>query len=155
MVGLGDNDPAGARGHIALPLGQQLFGRRRTNVVNVTLVDFRAFDTLGEIIVLGIAGLAIYALLEPAARGVAGRRLREWRSNDRHSPERHPMMFVMATRLLLPLALLVGSYIFLRGHNQPGAGSSPRSCSRSRSCCNIWRPGSTGPTSGASSANMR
>ena len=93
-----------------------------TNVVNVTLVDFRAFDTLGEIIVLGIAGLAIYALLEPAARGVAGQRLRAWRSSDRHSPERHPMMFVMATRLLLPLALLVGSYIFLRGHNQPGGG---------------------------------
>jgi multicomponent K+:H+ antiporter subunit A len=93
-----------------------------TNVVNVTLVDFRAFDTLGEITVLGIAGLAIFALLEPAARGVAGRRLREWRSQDRFSPERHPMMFVMATRLLLPLALLVGLYIFLRGHNQPGGG---------------------------------
>lgn len=93
-----------------------------TNVVNVTLVDFRAFDTLGEIIVLGIAGLAIFALLEPAASGVAGRRLREWRSQDRHSPERHPMMFVMATRLLLPLGLLVGIYIFLRGHNQPGGG---------------------------------
>ncbi|GFE76906.1 monovalent cation/H+ antiporter subunit A [Novosphingobium sp. TCA1] len=93
-----------------------------TNVVNVTLVDFRAFDTLGEITVLGIAGLAIYALLEPAVHGVAGRRLREWRSKDRFSPERHPMMFVMATRLLLPLALLVGMYIFLRGHNQPGGG---------------------------------
>lgn len=93
-----------------------------TNVVNVTLVDFRAFDTMGEIIVLGIAGLAIYALLEPAARGVAGRRLREWREDMPHSPERHPMMFVMATRLLLPLALLVGIYIFLRGHNQPGGG---------------------------------
>ncbi|WBH15061.1 monovalent cation/H+ antiporter subunit A [Sphingomonas radiodurans] len=93
-----------------------------TNVVNVTLVDFRAFDTMGEIIVLGIAGLAIFALLEPAARGVAGRRLREWREDMPHSPERHPMMFVMATRLLLPLALLVGIYIFLRGHNQPGGG---------------------------------
>ncbi|MBN2973274.1 monovalent cation/H+ antiporter subunit A [Roseomonas aeriglobus] len=93
-----------------------------TNVVNVTLVDFRAFDTLGEIIVLGIAGLAIFALLEPAARGIAGRRLREWREDMPHSPERHPMMFVMATRLLLPLALLVGLYIFLRGHNQPGGG---------------------------------
>ncbi|PZT90778.1 MAG: monovalent cation/H+ antiporter subunit A [Sphingomonas sp.] len=93
-----------------------------TNVVNVTLVDFRAFDTLGEITVLGIAGLAIFALLEPAVHGVAGRRLREWRSGDRFSPERHPMMFVMATRLLLPLALLVGIYIFLRGHNQPGGG---------------------------------
>lgn len=93
-----------------------------TNVVNVILVDFRAFDTLGEITVLGIAGLAIFALLEPAATGVAGQRLREWRSQDRFSPERHPMMFVMATRLLLPLALLVGMYIFLRGHNQPGGG---------------------------------
>ena len=93
-----------------------------TNVVNVTLVDFRAFDTLGEIIVLGIAGLAIFALLEPAASGVAGRRLRKWRSQDRHSPERHPMMFVMATRLLLPLVLLVGIYILLRGHNEPGGG---------------------------------
>lgn len=93
-----------------------------TNVVNVTLVDFRAFDTLGEIIVLGIAGLAIFALLEPAVRGVAGRRLRAWRSDMPHSPERHPVMFVMVTRLLLPIALLVGIYIFLRGHNQPGGG---------------------------------
>lgn len=93
-----------------------------TNVVNVILVDFRAFDTLGEIIVLGIAGLAIFALLEPAARGVAGRRLRGWREDMPHSPERHPMMFVMAARLLLPLVLLVGIYIFLRGHNQPGGG---------------------------------
>ena len=92
------------------------------NVVNVTLVDFRAFDTLGEIIVLGVAGLAIFALLEPAASGVAGRRLREWREDIPHSPERHPMMFVMATRLLLPLVLLVGLYMFLRGHNQPGGG---------------------------------
>ncbi len=92
------------------------------NVVNVTLVDFRAFDTLGEIIVLGIAGLAIYALLEPAARGVAGQRLRAWRSDMPHSPERHPVMFVMAARVLLPLALLVGLHIFLRGHNAPGGG---------------------------------
>lgn len=93
-----------------------------TNVVNVTLVDFRAFDTFGEIIVLGIAGLAIYALLETAARGSAGARLRGWTSDMPHSPERHPVMFVMATRLLLPLALLAGIYIFLRGHNQPGGG---------------------------------
>ncbi len=34
-----------------------------TNVVNVILVDFRTFDTLGEIIVLAIAGLGVYALV--------------------------------------------------------------------------------------------
>lgn len=92
------------------------------NVVNVTLVDFRGFDTLGEISVLAIAGLTIFALLEPAAGGVAGRRLREWRSADRFSPDRHPMMFAVATRLLLPLALLVALHLFLRGHDQPGGG---------------------------------
>ncbi|MCS7052783.1 MAG: DUF4040 domain-containing protein, partial [Ignavibacterium sp.] len=34
------------------------------NVVNVILVDFRAIDTLGEITVLGIAALGVYALLK-------------------------------------------------------------------------------------------
>ena len=34
-----------------------------TNVVNVILVDFRGFDTLGEIAVLGVVGLAVFALL--------------------------------------------------------------------------------------------
>jgi multicomponent Na+:H+ antiporter subunit A len=42
----------------ALPLAH---GR---NVVNVILVDFRALDTLGEIAVLGIAAVGIYALLK-------------------------------------------------------------------------------------------
>ncbi len=35
-----------------------------TNVVNVILVDFRGFDTFGEITVLAIAALGIFALLE-------------------------------------------------------------------------------------------
>src|SRR5690606_3464760 len=33
------------------------------NVVNVILVDFRGFDTFGEITVLGIVALAVFALL--------------------------------------------------------------------------------------------
>jgi multicomponent K+:H+ antiporter subunit A len=93
-----------------------------TNIVNVILVDFRAYDTLGEIIVLGIAGLAIFALLDTAATGSAGARLARWRKDSVHSPERHPMMLVMASRLALPLSLTVGIYLFLRGHNQPGGG---------------------------------
>ena len=93
-----------------------------TNVVNVTLVDFRAFDTFGEITVLGIAALTIFALLQPATRGISGRRLREWIADLPRSPERHPMMFAVAARLLLPLATMIGLYIFLRGHNMPGGG---------------------------------
>jgi multicomponent Na+:H+ antiporter subunit A len=33
------------------------------NVVNVILVDFRAIDTLGEVVVLAVAGLGVYAVL--------------------------------------------------------------------------------------------
>jgi multicomponent Na+:H+ antiporter subunit A len=42
----------------SLPLGH---GR---NIVNVILVDFRGFDTLGEITVLAVAGIGVYALLK-------------------------------------------------------------------------------------------
>ena len=93
-----------------------------TNVVNVILVDFRGFDTFGEIIVLGVAALGIFALLERVETGTSGRRLAEWKPDTVRSPEHHPMMLVVATRLVLPLAVMVGLYIFLRGHNQPGGG---------------------------------
>ncbi len=92
-----------------------------TNVVNVILVDFRGYDTLGEIIVLGIAALAIFAILDSTFRGAAAERLRSW-SHGPEAADRHPMMLVVATRIMLPLALMVGVYIFLRGHNQPGGG---------------------------------
>jgi multicomponent K+:H+ antiporter subunit A len=31
-------------------------------------------------------------------------------------------MLVVATRMILPIALMVGAYIFFRGHNEPGGG---------------------------------
>src|SRR5690606_16221791 len=34
-----------------------------TNVVNVMLVDFRGFDTMGEITVLGVVALTVFGLL--------------------------------------------------------------------------------------------
>ncbi|BBC71899.1 monovalent cation/H+ antiporter subunit A [Altererythrobacter sp. B11] len=93
-----------------------------TNVVNVILVDFRGFDTFGEIIVLGIAALGIFSLLQTAVRGTSGRRLMAWIPDLVRSPERHPMMLVVASRLILPMAMVVALYIFLRGHNMPGGG---------------------------------
>ena len=93
-----------------------------TNVVNVILVDFRGFDTFGEIIVLGIAALTIFALLDGALRGSVGRRLDAWVPDQARSKGRHPLMMVIATRVMLPMALIVGVFIFLRGHNVPGGG---------------------------------
>ena len=94
-----------------------------TNIVNVILVDFRGYDTFGEIIVLGIAALVIFALSEALLRaGPANDRLLAWRPDQRQAGDRHPMMLVVATRVMLPLALMVGVFIFLRGHNEPGGG---------------------------------
>ncbi|SEL18033.1 monovalent cation/H+ antiporter subunit A [Halomonas daqiaonensis] len=89
-----------------------------SNVVNVILVDFRGFDTLGEITVLALAGLAIFKLLNrlrlfmPHSDGEG----RLW------SPDRYPAILTSISMALLPLALLVSAFIFLRGHNQPGGG---------------------------------
>ncbi len=93
-----------------------------TNVVNVILVDFRGYDTYGEIIVLGIAGLVIYALMHALLDGPAARRLKNTDYSQDRSRDRHPLMMVVVTRVLMPIAVVVGIYIFLRGHNQPGGG---------------------------------
>ncbi|MBN2629860.1 MAG: monovalent cation/H+ antiporter subunit A [Rhodobacteraceae bacterium] len=94
-----------------------------TNIVNVILVDFRGYDTFGEITVLGIAAIVIFALTEALLRaGPANDRLLAWRPDQRRAGDRHPMMLVVATRLILPIALMVGVFIFLRGHNLPGGG---------------------------------
>jgi len=99
-------------------LANSLPGGGGSNVVNVILVDFRGFDTLGEITVLALAGLAIYAMLDGLRldgpdRDAAGR-VWNW--------DRHPAIMASLTRLLLPLGLLVSAFIFLRGHNLPGGG---------------------------------
>lgn len=93
-----------------------------TNVVNVILVDFRGYDTYGEIIVLGIAGLVIYALMHALLDGPAARRLRNMDYSQDRSRDRHPLMMVVVTRVLMPIVVVVGIYIFLRGHNEPGGG---------------------------------
>ena len=93
-----------------------------TNVVNVILVDFRGFDTYGEIIVLGIAALIIYALTEALLDGPVRARLLNRKPDQPRSGGMHPMMMVVVTRVIMPVVLMVGFYIFWRGHNVPGGG---------------------------------
>lgn len=99
-------------------LAQSIPGGGGSNVVNVILVDFRGFDTLGEITVLAIVGLAAHALLD---RLVLAQPTHD-ADGRRWSKERHPLFLEMLMRPLLPLALAVSLFIFLRGHNLPGGG---------------------------------
>jgi multicomponent K+:H+ antiporter subunit A len=97
-------------------LEQSVPGGGGTNVVNVILVDFRGFDTFGEITVLAIASLVIYALLRTLRMDlpVTGA--------PPADEDRHPLMLRVTSRAVLPFALMVAVYLFLRGHNQPGGG---------------------------------
>ena len=106
------------------------------NVVNVILVDFRAFDTMGEITVLAAVALTVYALL---------RRFRPPRESVDPPQQQQALPADLVTdlgstrdagdtavgylvvpgvlaRLVLPIALVVAIHLFLRGHNQPGGG---------------------------------
>jgi multicomponent K+:H+ antiporter subunit A len=89
-----------------------------TNAVNVILVDFRGYDTFGEITVLGIAALGVLALLDGlrVRRAAADAQGRAWSFAAR------PLMLRVAARIVLPLALVASVYIFWRGHNLPGGG---------------------------------
>ena len=93
-----------------------------TNVVNVILVDFRGFDTFGEIIVLSIAALLIYALTETLLGGPVAAKLLNRKPDQPRAGGMHPMMMVVLTRGMMPVVMMVGFYIFLSGHNEPGGG---------------------------------
>jgi len=89
-----------------------------TNVVNVILVDFRGFDTLGEITVLAIAAAGIHKLLNKLKPFMPSSDIdgRPWHRI------RHPLMLTTVANIILPMAMVVAAYIFLRGHNLPGGG---------------------------------
>lgn len=103
------------------------------NVVNVILVDFRGFDTLGEITVLGIVALTTFALLRrfrPAADSIERpeqQRLQsqyEMSQADKEGSIASDFLHVpaVAMRWLFPVIVVLSIYLFLRGHDLPGGG---------------------------------
>lgn len=105
-----------------------------TNIVNVILVDFRAFDTFGEIAVLGIVAITVFALLRrfrPAADSIP---VPEQQHNQNLQDDAHPerrrgdtvksAMAVPALlmALLFPVIGALAVFLLLRGHDLPGGG---------------------------------
>jgi multicomponent K+:H+ antiporter subunit A len=116
-------------------LGRALPEGGGTNVVNIILVDFRAFDTMGEITVLCAVALAVYALLRrfrPPEESIEVPRqqqlprdivtdLVKTRTAD-EAARGYMMVPAVIARLVLPIAIVVAAHLFLRGHNEPGGG---------------------------------
>lgn len=91
------------------------------NIVNTILVDFRALDTLGEVTVLGVAGVAIAALLSSRQLiPVVPANIRS--SSPIASAKENSIFLTTVTRGIIPLLILLSLLLLLRGHQEPGGG---------------------------------
>lgn len=103
-----------------------------SNAVNVLLVDFRGFDTMGEITVLAIVALTVYALLRrfrpaPESMAAPAQQANQVDPAARQAPAQQAndgylLVAGVYLRFLLPFMMVTAAYFFLRGHNLPGGG---------------------------------
>lgn len=82
-----------------------------TNIVTSVVVNYRGFDTLGEITVLFTAAMGLGALLSTHRKRKAGEKV-----------EPSSLIVYTGCRFLFPILLLAGAYIFIHGHLTPGGG---------------------------------
>lgn len=103
------------------------------NIVNVILVDTRAWDTLGEISVLVIAATGVASLIFlrsrtpgaiPSARArQEGAEAGAWlRGSQSLHPAARSLIFEVVTRLLFGVLMMASIYLLVAGHNWPGGG---------------------------------
>ncbi|SOE00547.1 Na+/H+ antiporter subunit A [Blastococcus haudaquaticus] len=110
------------------------------NVVNVTLVDIRAWDTLGEISLVVVAATGVASLVFLRRRTGAVERLdpvelaRQERTSRRAprgqwlaasaalAPERRSVILEVITRILFHTILVFSLFLLFSGHNEPGGG---------------------------------
>ena len=79
------------------------------NAVTAVVVNYRGFDTLGEVTVLFIASTGVGALL--------------WRRRrERTAKTEGSVVLTTGTKLLFPFIVIFGAYIFIHGHLTPGGG---------------------------------
>ena len=105
-----------------------------TNVVNVILVDFRGFDTLGEITVLSIVALTVFTLLRrfrPAAESVALPDQQQVQNASDHARVGGELgdtalHYLLVPKIIMewlfPVIITCALYLLARGHDLPGGG---------------------------------
>lgn len=117
------------------------YGGDGKNIVNVLLVDIRAWDTLGEISVLLVAATGVASLVfrtrrfgsaprvadAPAAQldAVSASNETTWLlGGDLIDPRYRSLILEVTTRLVFPTLMVLSVYFFFSGHNAPGGGFS-------------------------------
>lgn len=84
------------------------------NIVTAIIVTYRGLDTLGEVTVLFLTAAIVGLVLAHGKHGQA--------RAQRGEPPPPGELLLTGTRLLLPLILLFGAYVFTHGHLTPGGG---------------------------------
>lgn len=115
-----------------------------SNTVNVLLVDIRAWDTMGEVMVLLVAATGVASMVFRHRRFGAAPRVSDadrsgpvpvvpgtspaagdvtWlRGSELRDPRNRSLVLEVATRLIFPLIMVLSAYFFFAGHNTPGGG---------------------------------
>ena len=98
-------------------------GLQETGAVNIVagmILDYRAFDTLGESNVLFTAACAVLILL----RLTASDRVERAEAGEKTWEPQGDLILQTLARFLTPMALMFGMYIIMNGHLSPGGGFS-------------------------------
>ncbi len=121
VLALTGRRPMSPAGQYYLTEGEELTGGQ--NVVNTILVDFRALDTLGELTVLGVAGVAVAAILAVRRPMPVQRPDPPLRHGGGVADPEHNTVFLRTLQRGVGPAVVVLSALFLfRGHQLPGGG---------------------------------
>ncbi len=91
------------------------------NLVNVILVEFRALDTLGELTVLGVAGVAVAALLA-SRRPNPVRTAQVLNTSPLSDPFDNSVYLRTFAKIAVPVLIVFSLILLVRGHNEPGGG---------------------------------
>ena len=102
-------------------------GMKETGAVNIVagmILDYRAFDTLGESNVLFIAAVTVLILIRvtPSKNGKPSTSQLEAECDDRMYEPKNDLILQHQTNFLVPMILLFGIYGLMNGHIGPGGG---------------------------------
>ena len=97
-----------------------------TNIVAGMILDYRAFDTLGESHVLFVAAVCVMILLrlELTKDGKPTDKKRAAEENDRLYEPKNDKILQLSAKILVPIIIMYGIYVILNGHLSPGGGFS-------------------------------